>query len=420
MAPVKPRGSKAGGGRPWGSRSEESKSSTVSSALCLLACLVFALAAVASGLDRQSLSKPSIASRIPWPFASVALQTSGQANLVAGRLQAALADGEAAVRADPIDPVSSALLGSARLGLNDLRGAETAFRIAGQMGWRVPLTQAYWMSRAVSVRDYPVAAMRLDALLRQHPWMLGNTALMASLESSPEGRKAIADRLAARPLWLLSYASEITDQPLSTIDYRAAVLGDLAQRGVIIGCDAVSPPVNRLSEAGRFTEARKLWRDHCPEAGSALLGDPDLAYLRTGGVRSYFEWEMIGSADVSMAILPGKAAERTGDAQILEVHNSSQFTRQVLRQMMLVPPGTYQLSWLASDADGKPSTQIIASASCNPVPADRLSAMTDASNGRQRAVLRIGTACLGHWLAFSVLPGGGDVRLGSIRLEPLR
>ena len=324
------------------------------------------------------------------------------------------------MRADPIDPVSSALLGSARLGLGDTRGAETAFRIAGQMGWRVPLTQAYWMSRATAMRDYPVAAMRLDALLRQHPWMLGNTALMASLESRSAGRTALADRLAARPSWLVPYASEITDQPLSTIIDRAIVLSDLAQRGINLGCDAIAPPVNRLSEAGRFAEARKLWRAHCPEAGAALLGDPDLAHLRTSGARSYFEWEMIGSADVGMVILPSKAAVRESSAQTLEVHNSSQFSRQVLRQMIMVPRGTYQLSWQAIGEDGKSSPQITASSTCNSELSDKLSAITDAGNGRQQAVLRIGKDCSGTWLAFSVLPGGGNVRLGTIRLEARR
>lgn len=382
--------------------------------LCLLGCLLFIVAAVGNGIDRQAKNSLPLAERVPALLAADALSMRGEARLNSGQFQSALEDGTAAVLRAPVDPASTALLGSARLGLGDAAGAQRAMLVAGTMGWRVPLTQIYWMSQAAALRQYPVAALRLDALLRQHPWMLSRTALLAPLEANPEGRKAIADRLATSPPWLIAYASETSELPIDVVANRAQVLSQLSARGQRVGCDPVSPLVNKLVDAARFTEAYSLWHGHCTEAGSGLIGDPELAHLRTTGARSYFEWDVVGNADTSMALVPGEGA-----GKMLEVHSEARLTRTIMRQLLTAAPGRYRLQWRAiSLAEGK-APQLAASVGCSPDPELRLTP-SQVNRNQWQAELSITADCPAHWLAFSVIAGSPDFRLGSIRLEPIR
>lgn len=382
--------------------------------LCLLACLLFVIAAVGNGVDRQAKYSLALAQRIPAVLAADALTVRGEASLNNGQLRSALADGEAAVLRAPIDPASTALLGSARLGLGDEAGAQRAMLVAGTMGWRVPLTQIYWMHQAAALQQYPVAALRLDALLRQHPWMLSRIAVLAPLESNADGRKAIADRLASNPPWLVAYARETYDLPAEVASQRAAVLGLLVPRDQRIGCEPVAPLVNKLVDAARFAEAYGLWRGHCSEAGMALVGDPDLAHLRTTGARSYFEWDVVGSADVSMALVPGEGA-----GQMLEVHSEARFSRAVMRQLLTAAPGRYRLQWRAVSLSESKPPLVSAALGCSPDPEQRLMAR-QAGKDLWQAEVTIPADCPAHWLAFSVLSGSPDLRLGSISLQAVR
>lgn len=383
-------------------------------AAAIAGCLLFAMAALGNGIDRQAFIKPAVAARVPALFASQSLLVRGQNNIVAGQHEAALADGTAAVLSAPVDPISPALLGSARLGLNDPIGAQQAFLVAGRMGWRVPLTQIYWMQRAIGLRNWPVAGMRADALLRQQPWMLANAPLLAPLEGSPQGREAIANRLASVPPWLYPFASEVDRIPIDTVGERMAVLLSLSSRGLRVGCDRIAMPVNRLVQAARFADAQSLWRGHCEAASPGLLADPDLANLRLDGARSLFEWDLVGSSEVGLAIVPG----RNAGSQVVQAHNGGNFPRPLLRQMLLLPPGAYRLAWQAQTAAGKPSGQIVASLGCKGDGDPALPVMIS-SQGGQAAEFRVQPECAAHWLTFTILPGSEDVRLGSFGLTAL-
>lgn len=345
-------------------------------------------------------------------FADQALIARGEAGLNSGHLVAAYEDGVDAVLRSPVDPSSSALLASARLGLNDPQGAQRAFRVAGQMGWRVPLTQVYWMQQAIAAGNLNVAATRMDALLRQHPWVLSDPGLLAPLEGNPAGRQAIATRLMASPTWLPAYAFRVDGLSAEVIGQRAQVLGLLAARGVQVGCEMVAPPTSRLVDTGYIAEGQALWRSQCPEAGASIPADPDFANLRISGARTYFEWDLIGSADVAVAIVPaGKAP-----AQQLEIRNGSSFTRQVLRQFIVPKPGRYRLSWQAATPQGKASNQALVELDCRAGPTQRLVPTADGTLWHADVV--IGSDCPIHVLTVSVLPGPDELRLSSIRLNP--
>ena len=129
--------------------------------------VLFAGLAAGSAADRLSAGDPVLAAQIPALFASEALRTRGAEALSNGQAVGAEAIGTAAIRNAPTDPQSTALFGAGKLAVGDRVLADRAFRVAGQLGWGVPITQSYWMGQALADGKYDIAALRLDALLRQ-------------------------------------------------------------------------------------------------------------------------------------------------------------------------------------------------------------------------------------------------------------
>lgn len=382
----------------------------------ILACLGYAGLALGSGLDRMSLEQPELAAKVPAGFASQALRSEGAALIGQGQARAALAKGEAAVRSAPLDPASSALLGISRFRLGDAAGADRAFRIAGQFGWRDQFTQTYWLGRALEIGDWRVAAMRLDALLRQHPALLGERRLLDPIETSPAGRAALAERILAQPGWLRPYTAAVADVPRPVLLLRAQVLDQVAARKGLLGCEAVAPLVERLVGEAAELEAASLWRQHCPGAAATLVYDGQFAAASIQQDRSQFAWTFIGDSDSSLLLEPvGKDGTRR-----LIVDTTATKPRQIVRQMVLVAPGTYRLSWSAENQDGAPSDLVAAAFSCSQIPGEWLTARFDQTANRWILPLTVDAACKTHWISFGVTGRSGTAKLGDVRLEPSR
>ena len=224
--------------------------------------LLYAGLAIGSGYDRLAADHPALADRIPSLFAVNAREVAAQNRLTTDPA-AATALAEQLVARAPVEPASTALLGAARYAAGDLPGAERAFRVAGQLGWRVPLTQAYWRQAALAQGDYPVAAQRLDALFRQNPELLHDPATLAPFENDAGAQAAWVDRLATRPPWLGWYIGADDQVPAEVLARRVPALLLLGDRGVVLGCAAITPAVLALTKAGLAGAADALRHKHC-------------------------------------------------------------------------------------------------------------------------------------------------------------
>lgn len=240
-------------------------------AIASVFAVVYLALALVSGADRSAATKAGKAVRFPRALAVESLGLAGDNAISEARYDDALAIARRAVARAPIEPTSTALLGAAWLGKGDDAQARAAFTVAGRLGWRVPLTQAYWMRMALDAGDTRVAALRLDALLRQNPALLGNDQALAPIEASPAGRSALAARLATRPPWLPAYVNDHGEAGHDAMLRRASVLLNLAARrpagvGVRLGCDVIRPAAVRLMVLNEPELARSLWRAHCGNA----------------------------------------------------------------------------------------------------------------------------------------------------------
>ena len=384
-------------------------------AAVLAGCLGFSALALGSGLDRQARISPAAATRVPALFADQALFVQTERELAAGNNAAAYYWAKRAVLADPIDPGSTALLGASRIALGDFAGADRAFRVAGNFGWRAASTQYYWMGEALNAGDFRVAAQRLDALLRQEPDLVSERALMAQLEQDPRGRSAIVDRLIQKPDWLTNYTSDVYNLTPDVTALRAQVLIELARRGHRLGCSEIGPLTKNLIANDQMPDAYALWRAHCPSQGDGLIADPSFAGLEVHQADSPFAWLVIGDSDVSVNLEP----DLSGPGRHLVVASSASFARKVLTQLVMVQPGTYRLAWRALTPDGKLSRRVAVTFACDADSREWLPATLDPSSSRWVATVQVPGSCSGNWLGFTLQPGSDSVNLDQISLEPV-
>ncbi len=374
----------------------------------------FAAVALASGIDRASVEQPGLAKYVPTPFVASALQVLGQRAVGAHDAAATAQNGAALINRQPINAAGPALLGYARLLTGDGVGAEQAFRVSGAMGWRMPLTQEYWMQRALAVQDYRVAALRLDALLRQTPALVNTPALLDLFERVPDARAAMVERMTLHPDWLPIYASDVLGATRSGISQRAIVMADLGKRGVILGCVGVQPAVYRLVSVDAVASAAEIWQMHCrnPDGPRALIWDGGLSQFDPNAVSSPLAWNLIGSGEVSVSRRPV-----LGQGQMLDVTSTADFSAPLIRQMIVVPAGTYRLAWQASVSTNAGVARVVPQVSCEKGATQEF-APEVAGPGRWRATIQVDRACAGHWLQFMIRPGADTVTFGKITLTP--
>lgn len=385
-------------------------------ALVLIAAVALIGLSAASGLDRMARSDPAVAARVPGPFAAAALRTMGGQALAGGRGADAAAFGWHAVNRAPTDAEAVALLAAGRLASGDSAGAQRAFEVAGKMGWRVPITQAYWFDRAIEARDFDSAAMRLDALLRQMPTLVGQQALLDRVEQSPEARTALIERLDPQTAWLGKYIHEVFALPPQVLRQRATLMLEAARfdQELALGCTDGADLTAAMTNLKLYREGLQFWLGQCPDDATSLLGDPLFSRLNLQGSRSPFDWAVVGNGEV----LLGLANAAPGQPHRLTVDGTPPIARTFLTKLLVLAPGRYVLSWRAGDSSNRPSPKIRAALGCKGAEPVWLEPVPDRASGRWAAVVTV-PACEAQVLAFSMAAGGGSLWLEAIRLDPL-
>lgn len=370
-----------------------------------LALLLFGAVAAASGLDRMGWSVPALDKALPDTLQAQSLRVAAALAMARDEPGPAIAAARRAVAADPVDPASTSLLGTAYLLGERQAEAEAAFRVAARFGWREPATQLYWYEAALLSGDLPRAVDRADALLRTRPDLITRDEILGPLESTAAGRAALIVRLAGRPNWLLHYLHPGYDAANETLARRSQVLIDLAAANKPVGCSMVTTFVDLLLVRGDRANAERIWNGHCP--GAAVAGGlADGGFERFGrDEASPFGWRSNLSGDVVV-----RPVAKDGGGRAVRLVNRSAVSRLVLRQAVALEPGTYRLTGQAA------AGRIAGSLGCNagpPVPS--LSNGDPAAGGQ---VLRV-ESCPRLELGLWIRPGAGEVELDSVALEKI-
>jgi hypothetical protein len=368
--------------------------------------LAFAGTAVASGLDRMAATNPALAPAVPGPFAALGPAALATVTLQAGDFATTERLARQSLANAPLEPGAAGLLGASLIGQNKWKAGDQAFRVAGRLGWRDIPTQLYWMQVSIATGDWDIAAERADAILRLDPTRADDPRIVGPFENDPRGRKALITRMAGNPPWVAAYLKPSPNVPLAGLEKRAEVLDEMT--GVTgATCELVAPFAARLAGAHKVAQAFHIWRERCPGAGAGLLRDPSFA-AADAVPDAPFEWRLASSGTVTV-----NAAEA---GQGLEVASRASFPREFARQLLVLRPGAYRLSWREDGGRAGAGPRVIPAVGCDPVAGNRLTPTNEGA--RASARFTAGAACEGLWLTLLLAPGSGAVRVSDVRLEP--
>lgn len=387
------------------------------------AVVVFALAcagiATGASLDRATRVRPELADAVPGPFQAEAMRSNAVAAIEWRRWAKGAAAARAYIAANPLNPNGSSVLAVNLLGAGDQDAGTSALRAAGKLGWRDMVAQLFWVDAAMAAGDFPVAAQRLDAVLRMK---FGNERpfqVLRQLEATPAGREALVQRLVAKPSWLGDYVAETGALTGEALAARLAMLDLMAKRNVAIECQELGPAVNGLFANGGAVAARQLWLGQCVAAPerTALLQNP--AFTRDSPVTmgTPFEWELFNSSGLRVD-RKGSSGSKVGG---IDIASDNVVTQVAARQYLMLAPGAYRLDW---EVGGDAPDTIGLTFSCASISKpDARVPLLDRTNGpgaprgRTSAIFQVGAGCGLQWLGVSVAPGG-NASVERISIQP--
>jgi hypothetical protein len=274
------------------------------------------------------------------------------AQLARVRLQTRDASGAArlAVKALQLSPLNASALTTYGLAMDALRQpalANRAMTLAGQRSWRDLVTQVWLFRRDVLASDFADAFDHADALLRRvpepPPAVLGILAVAAR---NPAAIGPLTDRLAANPNWrepffiyLVSYA-----KPPAT-GIAGQLLTRLAAGPTRPTDEEVGLYLASLAAQSRYREAEAAWRALTPGAGhDGYVHDGDFERpART----TPFDWWLVGGIGWSAGIADSPDPTH---GHALRVDYDGVSHPQPVRQLIVLPPGSYRLSGRMLDA----------------------------------------------------------------------
>lgn len=289
--------------------------SLVAAILIVAISALYVVAAWNSAFDRESGGNPAAEQLVAGPFRAKADAARSYTLLRAEENEKAAAAAARAISSDPIDRNPTALLGAALLASGNATGADAAFRVAAQFGWRQSLTQLYWLQVGLATSDWDTAALRMDALLRSDPEMPNADMLLSRFEADAAGRAALSRRLAENPPWTQQYLLPGERFSPKQLALRGETLTALAETGGALGCEPVKAFTEQLVLRGQYDRAESVWDAHCPQAvATGALRDPRFARLELSARPDPLGWR--AQSDADLVIRPrdegGVELENTG------------------------------------------------------------------------------------------------------------
>ena len=383
----------------------------VGKALAVTGLVLLALASLLSGSDRQSKDFPTSPSLVGWPYDTGAARAKAILAFVKTGPGSAIGYARRSILTDPLSVQAVSILGRSELYAGHPDQATKAFEVAGQLGWRDPMTQIYWLDQAMISSDYRVAAERLDALLRQAPDDENGPKFLAIVSENPEGRSALANRLKLNPGWAETYVTDVKELQPEQLIQRV----DVIQRtgSGIWDCRASTPIVQQLIASKMLAEAQSVWRLACPSS-SSLVYDGSFEQVDTTKTTAGFDWVLSNRGDAEIALGQDSKGHR-----VLSMAVNASIALPIVRQLLVLKPGSYRLTWRMPDTGANEARAMRVSLSCESDYAKAAPGATDPAHvsGFVHDFIVDGQ-CPAPQLIFWLAPQA-QVRLDDVALERL-
>jgi hypothetical protein len=319
----------------------------------------------------------------------------------------------AALRRDPTVVMAWRTLGLVAVARNQTARAAELFHFAGGLSKRDLPTQLYLIEERVQQNDIAGALRHYDAALRTSgashilllPILVNATAdagivqaLATLLNSMPPWRRAFMERLAAG-----------APDPARVVQLIQRIIGSASPEEKVQISAAMRTMINRR----QFEPAMRLY-------GLLTAADGRGAPLvRNGGFDRAdpyppIDWELLSSVDVG--------AERQNGR--LRIHAASGSGGVAARQLLLLAPGSYEISAEAGAAEDARGARVSWSIRCGGAEGAILLEQDLpelARPARPRARFSVPAGCAGQWLSLNIRPdfdpGGVAAWIDSVALR---
>lgn len=222
--------------------------------------------------------------------------------------------------------------------------------ISAELGWRDPLTQIWLIQQAIGARKPEIAVRRAEALVRldYHPDIVA--MLLRVLAMDEKGRSTMVASLAKDPVWrdvFLTHQENIPPQQLSGV---VSILADLSRTAVPPRPAEARPTLEALVQEGQVEQAYKLHRLLFERGRDVLVSNPgferrDVGY-EVNSSASPFDWILLNVGRSSAAIETDPLQGR-----ILDVTAAGEIEGRVAEQLVVLQPGSYDLSYRIRSSD---------------------------------------------------------------------
>jgi hypothetical protein len=330
-------------------------------------------------------------------------------------------------RALQLAPLNASALTTYGIAMDELGRqprADLAMTVAGRLSWRDVVTQIWLFRRLLLAGDFEAALNHGDALMRREndvPKVL--LAAVAAAARDPRMVDPLARHMAQNPAWrgpLLVFLSYDAQPPAT--DVARALLTRLAAGPTPPTDDELAVYLRRLVGDQRFADAASDWRTLTHAAGqTGYVHDGD--FERPPG-QTPFDWTYSSGVGwtVDIADAPGE-----GRGQALKLEYDGVSPPKLVRQMLVLPAGSYRLSGRAySDGDADPK-QLGWGVVCATTGQALAAVRTPPSKGQWSAFaaeLSVpADGCPAQWLVLSAEPGDArsdiDVWYDDIQIAPI-
>ena len=242
-------------------------------------------------------------------------------------------------------PISAAALRSLSLaeqGLGNWQSASALLSQSAALGWRDASTQLLLAQAFLQQKDYANAAERLDAALRTNPQSTDLFNLVDQSITQPDFARAMADRLQYNPDWRPRYFTYTRNIPEEIQNGRVIMVDRLSRSNASPSRDEIRPLIYTLINAGKVTEARKIWAQ-TQHLKAGVIYDPKFEHVGTSAMLP-FEWTKLTVLGANLTVEPATR----GPGMLLRAQTDGSASGVLLRQMISLSPGRHFLRYSGS------------------------------------------------------------------------
>jgi len=250
-----------------------------------------------------------------------------------------------ALRHAPLDVQALSTLALAIEKRGDEQAATAMMNAAAGAGWWDDATQIWLFDRARDVGRYDIALERADALLRRERLEDALFPLLLGMAGDADAAAALVTRLEERPSWRSDFLQWADEQDSTDQQQLDRLWQMLSRSSAPPSAREATVHVAGLIKNHRYAQAKQLWLRAIGASGTQALFDGDFirAYKPLQeGYASPFEWSFNDDPGAATAIdQPPLPYSRVA----MNVTVDPGFSGTIARQLVVLPPGSYELGY---------------------------------------------------------------------------